>query len=76
MKQRFRINANDNVRVNVTHNGKLILPTLSDNFSSITEIKDFVKNRLNWEYKGLGRRIEIAIHNLDKGQSKYINTFS
>lgn len=74
--KRFRINANDNVRVNVTHNGKLILPTLSDHFSSINEIKAFVKNRLNWEYKGLGRRIEISIHNLDKGQSKYINTFS
>ena len=74
--ERFRINQNDQIKVNVTHNGKLILPTLSDHFSSVDQIKTYVKNRLNWEYKGLGRRIEIAIHNIDKGQSKYINTFS
>jgi hypothetical protein len=75
--KRFRISQTDNLKINVTLKGSLIIPTIQDNgFTNIEQIKNFVLNKLPWNVKGYGRRIEIGIHNMDKVQSKYINTFS
>jgi hypothetical protein len=75
--KRFRIAKSDNLKINVTLNGKLVIPTIENNgFTSIKEIKYFILNKLPWNIKGYGRRIEIGIHNMDKIQSRYLNTFS
>lgn len=74
--KRFRISKTDNLKINITYNGNLILPTIQDSFNNIKEIKSYCLNILPWNIKGYGRRIEIGIHNLTKEQSKYINTFS
>jgi len=75
--KRFRIKKTDIITINVTKENKLLLPSLTDSgFSSIEQAKLFALNRLGWPYKGYGRRIEIAIHNMDTGQTKYLNTFS
>lgn len=75
--KRFRINPTDEIKINICHNGQLICKTIEDSgFSSIEQIKTYIKNYIPWNYKGYGRRIEIGIHNLDKQESKYINTFS
>ena len=75
--KRFRIKQTDLVTINVTQKNKLLLPSLTDSgFSSIEQAKNFALAKLGWPYKGYGRRIEIAIHNIDTGQSKYLNTFS
>jgi len=74
--KRFRISQKDLIKVNVTYKGQLIIPSIMDSFNSIDSIKYFIKQKLPWEYKGLGRKIEIGIYNLTKEQAKYINTFS
>lgn len=74
--KRFRISNQDNIQVNIFHKGQLIMPTILESFNNIDEIKYYCLNRLPWDYKGYGRRIEIEIYNRSKEQIKYINTFS
>ena len=74
--KKFSIAKNDNIKIDIRHKGFLILPSLYDEFKNIDEIKNFVKCKLPWNYKGYGKRIEIGIHNLTKEKSKYINIFS
>jgi hypothetical protein len=75
--QRFRIKQSDLITINVTKENKLLYPSFTGiGFSNIEQIKNFAIYNLSWEYKGKGRRIEIAIHNLESKESKYLNTFS
>jgi hypothetical protein len=74
--KRFRMKLDDDIEIDVRHNGNLILPTFSDYFTSIDDVKVFVKNKLPWNFKGYGKRIEIGIHNITKEESKYIIIFS
>lgn len=75
--KRFRINKEHEILINLTHNGKLIIKSIRENgFTTISEAQNYAKGFLPWNLKGYGKRIEIAIHNLDTQQSKYINTFS
>ena len=75
--ERFRVKNSDLVTINVTKENKLINPPFTGlGFSNIEQIKNFVLYHLTWEFKGKGRRIEIAIHNLETKESKFINTFS
>jgi hypothetical protein len=75
--KRFRINEKNDVHLLVRHKGELILRTVYESgFSSISQAANYAKNLLDWRHKNKGYRIEITIHNLETGQSKYINTFS
>lgn len=75
--KRFRIKQSDLITINVTKENKLLYPSFTGiGFSNIEQIKNFAIYNLSWEYKGKGRRIEIAIHNLESKESKYLNTFS
>lgn len=76
--KRFRINKNHDIKIHVRNaNGEYLMGSIFESgFSSISEAKNYALNRLPWNYKGYGRRIEIGIHNLDTWESKYINTFS
>lgn len=74
--KRFRIKFDNEIKIDVRHKGFLILPTFSDYFRNIDDVKSFVRNKLPWNFKGYGKRIEIGIHNLSKEQSKYIEIFS
>lgn len=76
--KRFRIKKTDDIKINIRNNkGEFLTKTLFEsNFTTIPEVINFALQYLPWNYKGYGRRIEIAIHNLDTEQSKYINTFS
>jgi hypothetical protein len=74
--QRFRIKQFDEILINVTHKNTLVIGTIRGKFSSMKEIRSCINEKLPWNYKGAGRRIEISIHNLTKQESKYINTFS
>lgn len=75
--QRFRLKQTDLVTINVTKENKLLFPSFTGiGFSNIEQIKNFALYKLDWEYKGKGRRIEIAIHNIETKESKYLSTFS
>lgn len=75
--KRFRINKEHEILINLTHNGKLIIKSIRESgFTTISEAQNYAKGFLPWNLRGYGKRIEIAIHNLDTQQSKYINTFS
>lgn len=75
--KRFRIKEADNLKIDVRYKGQIITQTKNfSGFSSIMQALNFIKNNLPWNFKGYGKRIEIAIHNMDTGQSKYLNTFS
>jgi hypothetical protein len=75
--KRFRINKEHEILINLTCNGRLIYQSIRETgFTSILQAQNFAKGYLPWNYKGYGRRIEIAIHNLDTQESKYISTFS
>ena len=75
--KRFRIKLADNLKIDIRYKGQIIMQTsnISD-FSSIIDASNFVKNNLPWNFKGYGKKIEIAIHNMDTGKTKYLNTFS
>jgi|694.fasta_scaffold125538_6 hypothetical protein len=75
--KRFRIKQADNIKIDIRHKGQIITQSVNfSGFSSINEACNFVKNNLPWNFKGYGRKIEIAIHNMDTGQSKYLDTYS
>lgn len=75
--KRFRINEKNEVNLLVRYKGELILRTVYvSGFTSITEATNYAKNLLDWRHKNKRNRIELTIHNLETGQSKYINTFS
>lgn len=74
--KKFSIAKNDQIKIDIRYKGNLILPSIFDQFKNIGEIKNCVKYKLPWNYKGYGKRIEIGIHNITKEQSKYINIFS
>lgn len=76
--QRFRIKKTDDIKIHIRNKDGLFLTRsiFDSGFSKISEIKSYAINFLPWNYKGYGRKIEIAIHNLDTGQTKYLNTFS
>jgi hypothetical protein len=76
--QRFRIKKTDDIKIHIRNKDGLFLTRsiFESGFSKISEIKSYSINFLPWNYKGYGRKIEIAIHNLDTGQTKYLNTFS
>lgn len=76
--KRFRINKNNDIKIHIRNSkGELLTKSIFESgFSSISEAKNYALNFLPWNYKGYGRRIEIAIHNLDTQESKYIITFS
>ena len=76
--QRFRVNKKHEIKIHIRNaNGEFLTKSLFDSgFSNILEIKNYALNHLPWNYKGYGRKIEIAIHNLDTWETKYLNTFS
>jgi hypothetical protein len=76
--KRFRISQTDILRVNVFHKNQQILNIVNNfsGFENIDQVKKWIINTLPYNYKGLGRRIEIEIFNKSKNQIKYINTFS
>jgi hypothetical protein len=77
MQKRFRITQNDEISANVRYKGEIICKTYIDSgFTRIPEIVNLLKNRLDWQFKNKGKRIEISIFNKSRDQIKYINTFS
>lgn len=75
--KRFRINEKNEINIQVRYKGELYLRTVYESgFSNINQVVNYIKNMLDFRLKNKGYRIEIAIHNLDTQQSKYINTFS
>jgi hypothetical protein len=76
--KRFRINKTDKLNVNVFCKNEQIINSINpvSGFENIEQVKKWIINLLSWEYRGLGRRIEIEIFNRTKNQIKYINTFS
>lgn len=75
--ERFRLKQRDLITINVTKDNKLLYPSFTGvGFSNLDQVKNFALFKLDWEFKGKGRRIEISIHNLETKESKFINTFS
>lgn len=74
--KRFRISQTDLINANIWYKSQIIANLYDSGFNSIDSVKYQILNKLGWQHKGQGKRIEIAIHNLTKEQSKYINTFS
>jgi hypothetical protein len=74
--KRFRISQNDILRIAIFHKGNLIIPTILESFKNLEEIKYYCLEKLPWNYKGYGKRIEIEIYNITQEKIKYINTFS
>jgi hypothetical protein len=76
--KKFTIKKTDDIKIHIRNKDGLFLTRsiFESGFSKISEAKSYAMNFLPWDYKGYGRRIEISIHNLDSGESKYINTFS
>lgn len=75
--KRFRINEKNEINIQVRYKGELYFRTVYESgFTNINQVVNYIKNMLDFRLKNKGYRIEIAIHNLDTQQSKYINTFS
>lgn len=75
--KRFRINGFDEIIIAIRHKGEHIRHPLFDTgFTSVDEAIKYAKNSLDYNYKGLGRKIEIMIYNKTKDLIKYYDTFS
>lgn len=75
--KRYRINKQDDLHIFVNYKNEMYLRLLYETgFSTIWEAANFAKDKLDFRLKGLGRRIEIEIYNLNTRETKYLSTFS
>ena len=75
--KRYRINKEDNLHIFVNYKSETYLRLLYERgFSTIWDAANFAKSKLDFRLKGLGRRIEIEIYNLNTKETKYLSTFS
>ncbi len=75
--KRFRIKYNDEILANVRHRGEIVGKCYFDSgFTRVEEIVNQMKNRLDWNIKDTGKRIEVMIYNKSTEQVKYIDTFA
>ena len=75
--QRFRIKYNDEILANVRYKGEIVGKCYFDSgFTRCTEIVNQMKERIDWQIKGTGKRIEVMIYNKSTEQVKYIDTFA
>lgn len=75
--KRYRINKEDDLHIFVNYKNERYLRLLYERgFTTIWDAANFAKSKLDFRLKGLGRRIEIEIYNLNTKETKYLNTFS
>jgi hypothetical protein len=75
--KRYRINKEDDLHIFVNYKSETYLRLLYEKgFTTIWDAANFAKSKLDFRLKGLGRRIEIEIYNLNTRETKYLNTFS
>jgi hypothetical protein len=75
--KRYRINKEDDLHIFVNYKSETYLRLLYEKgFTTIWDAANFAKSKLDFRLKGLGRRIEIEIYNLNTKETKYLNTFS
>jgi hypothetical protein len=75
--KRYRINKEDDLHIFVNYKSEIYLRLLYEKgFSTIWDAANFAKSKLDFRLKGLGRRIEIEIYNLNTKETKYLSTFS
>ena len=75
--KRYRINKEDDLHIFVNYKNEMYLRLLYESgFTTIWDAANFAKSKLDFRLKGLGRRIEIEIYNLNTKETKYLSTFS
>jgi hypothetical protein len=75
--KRYRINKEDDLHIFVNYKSETYLRLLYEKgFTTIWDAANFAKSKLDFRLKGLGRRIEIEIYNLNTKETKYLSTFS
>lgn len=75
--KRFRIKQSDEIIANVRYRGEIVGKCYFDCGSTkIDQIIASMKERIDWELKGTGKRIEIMIYNRSTDQVKYVDTFA
>ena len=75
--KRYRINKEDDLHIFVNYKSETYLRLLYEKgFTTIWDAANFAKSKLDFRLKGLGRRIEIEIYNLNTKETKYLETFS
>jgi hypothetical protein len=75
--KRYRINKEDDLHIFVNYKSEIYLRLLYEKgFTTIWDAANFAKSKLDFRLKGLGRRIEIEIYNLNTKETKYLSTFS